>query len=73
MRILQVLPSIMRMVDDELEIDNDFCESLRVTLDNFDQATVACPIAMDILDSGLRRSTPVKDLPWRARVRFIPL
>jgi glycosyltransferase involved in cell wall biosynthesis len=73
MIILQVLPSIMRLADGELQIDNDFCESLRVALESFDRVVVACPVAKEVLDSGLIRSTPLKDLPWRSRVRFIPL
>lgn len=73
MNILQVLPSVMTLSEGELQIDDDFCESLRVTLNSFERATVACPVTEDILDSGLRRTTPIRDLPWHERVRFISL
>jgi glycosyltransferase involved in cell wall biosynthesis len=72
-RLLEVLPSVIRATNDELEIDVDFCENLRLYLDNFDHVTVACPVTTDIRDSGLRRCRPVKDLPWRDRVQFISL
>jgi glycosyltransferase involved in cell wall biosynthesis len=72
-RLLQVLPSVISEVDNELEIEVDFCEGLRLCLDNFDQVTVACPVTTEILDSGLRRSRRVRDLPWQNRIKIIPL
>jgi colanic acid/amylovoran biosynthesis glycosyltransferase len=72
-RLLQVLPSVISVVDNELEIEVDFCEGLRLCLDNFDQVTVACPVTTEILDSGLRRSRRVRDLPWQNRIKIIPL
>jgi glycosyltransferase involved in cell wall biosynthesis len=72
-RLLQVLPSIITKVDNELEIDVDFCEGLRLYLDNFDQVSVACPVTTDLLDSGLRRCRRVRDLPWQNRIKIIPL
>ncbi len=72
-RLLQVLPSVIRKVDNDLEIEVDFCEGLRLYLDNFDRVSVACPITTEIRDSGLRRCRRVKDLPWQDRVKFIPL
>jgi glycosyltransferase involved in cell wall biosynthesis len=72
-RLLQVLPSVIRRVENELEMDFDFSESLRLCLNNFDRVTVACPITMEFQDSGLRRCLRVKDLPWGNRIRVIPL
>jgi glycosyltransferase involved in cell wall biosynthesis len=72
-RLLQVLPSVISEVDNELEIEVDFCEGLRLCLDNFDHVTVACPVTTKILDSGLRRSRLIRDLPWQTRIKIIPL
>ena len=63
----------MRKVGNELEIEVDFCESLRLYLDHFDRVCVACPIATETRDSGLRRCRRVKDLPWQNRINLIPL
>jgi glycosyltransferase involved in cell wall biosynthesis len=71
--LLQVLPSIIRTVDSDLEIDADFCESLRLYLENFDRVIIACPITTEITDSGLRRCRPVRELPWQSRMKIIPL
>jgi glycosyltransferase involved in cell wall biosynthesis len=72
-RLLMVLPSVIRKVESELEIDIDFSESLRLYLDSFDSVTVACPVTTEFQDSGLRRCRRIKDLPWGNRVEFIPL
>jgi glycosyltransferase involved in cell wall biosynthesis len=72
-KLLQVLPSIVRVADNELEIEADFCESLRLYLENFDKVTVACPVTRDIGDSGLRRCRPLRDLPYRSKIKFISL
>jgi glycosyltransferase involved in cell wall biosynthesis len=72
-RLLQVLPSVMKNVDNELEIEVDCYESIRLYLDNFDLLSVACPVTTDTRDKGLRRCRRVKDLPWENRLRFIPL
>src|SRR4029077_6955198 len=72
-RLLQVLPSVISEVGNELEIDFDYSEGLRLCLDNFDRVTVACPVTTEILDSGLRRSRRVRDLPWQNRIRIVPL
>jgi glycosyltransferase involved in cell wall biosynthesis len=73
LRLFQVLPSIAKNVDNELEIEVDYCENLRLYLENFDRVIVACPITTDARDSGLRRCRRVKDLAWQDRVRFIQL
>ncbi len=72
-RLLQVVPSIIRKIDDGLEVDVDFCEYVATCLDNFDHVTIACPIITELADSGLRRCTRIEDLPWKNRVRFVPL
>lgn len=72
-RLLQVLPSVISEVDNELEMEVDFCEGLRLCLDNFDQVSIACPVTTAILDSGLRRTRRVRDLPWQSRVKIVPL
>jgi glycosyltransferase involved in cell wall biosynthesis len=71
--LFQVLPSIIRKIDGDLEIEVDFGESLRLYLENFDRVSVACVVTTETTDSGLRRCRRVTDLPWRDRVRFIPL
>jgi glycosyltransferase involved in cell wall biosynthesis len=71
-RLFQVLPSVMKRVGDDLEIDFDFSESLRLYMTSFDSVTVACPVSTD-QDSGLRRCRYAKDLPWGDMVRFLPL
>lgn len=72
-RLFQVLPSVARKIHSETEIEADFCESLRLYLDNFDSVTIACPVTTEIVDSGLRRCRRVDELPWRERFRLIPL
>ncbi len=66
-RLLQVLPSVVTSVHNELAIEVDCCESIRLYLDNFDQVTVACPVTTETSNSGLRRCRPVTDLPWQDR------
>jgi glycosyltransferase involved in cell wall biosynthesis len=72
-QLLLVLPSVIRKVEGELEIDVDFSESVRLYLDSFDRVCIACPVTTELRDSGLRRSRRVKDLQWGNRVEFIPL
>jgi hypothetical protein len=40
-RLLLVLPSVIRKVDEELEIEVDFSESARLRLDRFDSMSRA--------------------------------
>jgi glycosyltransferase involved in cell wall biosynthesis len=72
-RLLQVLPSVMTVVNRELELEEDFCEGLRLCLDNFDEVRVVCPVTTDLTNSGLRRSRRIKDLPEQHRMKFIVL
>jgi glycosyltransferase involved in cell wall biosynthesis len=72
-RLLEVLPSVIRKVGDELELDADFCETLELCLEHFDQVSVACPITTNINDAGLRLCRRFKDLPWRDRIKLIQL
>jgi glycosyltransferase involved in cell wall biosynthesis len=72
-KLLQVYPSVIRETNGELEIDFDFCESVRIYLENFEQVSVACPIGSAIGDLALKRCRPVKELPWQDRIRLIPL
>lgn len=72
-RLLQVLPSVVAEVDGEPAIEFDFCESLRLYLENFHQVIVACPVTKGAADSNLWRSRRVKDLPWRDRIKLIRL
>jgi glycosyltransferase involved in cell wall biosynthesis len=72
-QLLIVLPSIIRKIECELEIEFDFCESLRLYLDNFDRVIIACPLSKKTDGSDFNRWRRVKDLPWRNRVHFIPL
>jgi glycosyltransferase involved in cell wall biosynthesis len=72
-RLLQVLPSVVTLVNGELELEIDFCEGLRLCLDNFDEVCVACPVTTDVRNSGLRRSLRLKDLPFRQRVNLLTL
>jgi glycosyltransferase involved in cell wall biosynthesis len=72
-RLLEVLPSVARKVDGELELDVDFCETLELCLEHFDHVSVACPVTKDNKDSGLRLCRRVKDLPWRDRIKLFQL
>jgi glycosyltransferase involved in cell wall biosynthesis len=73
-QMFQVLPSIMKRIDNELALDVDFCEALQAYMEHFDSVSIACPIAVDTADSGLGRCRLVKDLPWKEdRLRLIPL
>ena len=74
MQILQVLPSVMRSVRGELEIDVDFARAVHVYMANFETMTVACPVTMRARDSGLERCIPFKELPWVPdRLKFVQL
>src|SRR5690348_5119420 len=70
--LLQVLPSVAVEIDGTLKIDADFFESVMVTLERFDHVSVACPVTMQIGDTGLRRSIPIEELP-AGRVSLIRL
>ncbi|WP_426609732.1 glycosyltransferase [Bradyrhizobium sp. McL0616] len=72
-RLLQVLPSVMTLVDGELELEADFCEGTRLCLDNFEEVCVACPVTTDVRNSGLRRSCRIKDLPFQNRMKVVAL
>jgi glycosyltransferase involved in cell wall biosynthesis len=72
-RLLEVLPSVIRKVENELEVEVDCFESLKVCLEHFEEVTVACPVTAESPDSGLRRCLRVKDLKWGKRVKFLPL
>ena len=74
MQMFQVLPSVLRSTGNELEIDVDFAEAIKVYLEHFDSVSIACPVTTKIEDSGLERCRPVKDLPWNEdRLKLIPL
>ena len=74
MRILQVLPSVLRSVDGQLEVDLDFAQVVHAYMANFEAVTVACPITMQVKGSGLERCIPIKELPYGPdRLKFIPL
>src|SRR6202023_3526818 len=73
-QMFQVLPSIMRKIDNEFAIDVDFCEALQAYMEHFDGVSIACPIAKDTADSGLGRCRLIKELPWKEdRLKLIPL
>jgi glycosyltransferase involved in cell wall biosynthesis len=74
MHIFQVLPTVLRRVGDQLEVDVDFVESVRVYMENFESISIACPVTTTVKDSGLERCRPINELPWApGRVEFIPL
>lgn len=72
-RLLMVLPSVVRQIDGELEIEVDFCEDLRLYLENFTSVTLACPVITELEDSGLRRCRPIRDLVSADRLKVIRL
>jgi glycosyltransferase involved in cell wall biosynthesis len=72
-RLLMVLPSVVRQVDGELEVEVDFCEDLRLYLESFTYVTLACPVITELKDSGLRRCRPIRELPWADRLKVIRL
>ena len=72
-RLLEVLPSVIRRVDGELELDVDFCATLQVCLEHFEDVSVACPVTTNLKDSGLRLCRPLKELSWRDRIRVVEL
>ena len=74
MQLFQVLPSVLRRVNNELAVDVDFAEALRAYLEYFESVCVACPISTAVTDSGLDRYRLVKDLAWKEdRLKFIVL
>jgi glycosyltransferase involved in cell wall biosynthesis len=74
MHMFQVLPSIMKSINNRLALDVDFCEALQAYMEYFDSISIACPVGKDTADSGLGRCHLVKDLPWKEdRLKLIPL
>ncbi len=75
MRLLQVLPSVIRRGEDgALEVDTDFIEAQRVYLEHFDSIVVACPISAPSKSSGVVNCRPIATLPWSEdRLKFLPL
>jgi glycosyltransferase involved in cell wall biosynthesis len=72
-RLLFVLPSIIRMERTGLAVDADFAEGIKEYLRYYDELRIACPVTVDVKDSGLRRAIPVQDLPDQFRVKIISL
>jgi glycosyltransferase involved in cell wall biosynthesis len=68
-----VLPSVVRQLDGEIEIEVDFCEDLRLYFENFTCVTLACPVTTELGDSGWRRCRRIRDLPWADRLKVICL
>ena len=75
MQVFQVVPPVVRNAGNGFEIDQDFANSLKVYLDNFESFAVACPVrTSDIKGSGLEQCVPIANLPWGPeRFKFIPL
>jgi glycosyltransferase involved in cell wall biosynthesis len=71
--LLLVLPSVLSRTDRGMEIDADLTEGIRLYLENFDEVKIACPVTVDLKDSGLRRTIFVGDLPNKHRLKFLPL
>jgi glycosyltransferase involved in cell wall biosynthesis len=71
--LLLVLPSVLSRTDRGLEIDADLTEGIRLYLENLDELRIACPVTVDLKDSGLRRTIPIEDLPNKDRLKFSPL
>jgi colanic acid/amylovoran biosynthesis glycosyltransferase len=73
MRVFQVLPSVIRRIGGELQIDVDFYEALEVYLEHFEVVTVACPISTSSeYGTGLERCRGIEKLD-RSRLRIIGL
>ena len=73
MRLLQVLPSVLRRSGDEVGIDVDFSVALHIYLENFDTVAVACPVTeSSSSDAGLDRCVPLSNFPI-GRVQIIEL
>ena len=64
---------MVRRVDGRLEIESDFCESLRLYVEHFDRVTIACPVKETLGDIGLLRCRPLQDLPFAGKIRIVPL
>lgn len=71
--LLLVLPSVLSRTARGLEVDVDLAEGIRLYLESFDEVTVACPVTVNVLDSGLKRTLPVDELPSKHRVKYLPL
>lgn len=71
--LLQVLPSVIKDTNGELEIEYDSSESLRLYLDHFEKVTIACPVRTQRDDAELQRGRSLANLPWEDRVRIVRL
>lgn len=71
--LLLVLPTVFSRTRRGIEIDADLAEGVRLYLENFNEVTIACPVTVNVLDSGLKRTIPVDDLPGKHRLKFLQL
>jgi glycosyltransferase involved in cell wall biosynthesis len=74
MQVFQVLPSVVRRIDGQLQIDVDFYEALEVYLQHFESVCIACPISTSSeYGTGLERCRAIDHLdPNRFRIIELP-
>jgi glycosyltransferase involved in cell wall biosynthesis len=70
--MLMVIPSTVRMVNETLEVENDYANNLSAYLANFDHVTFACPVSPDG-GHGILKSRPITSLPNADRLTYIRL
>jgi glycosyltransferase involved in cell wall biosynthesis len=71
-KLLMVIPSTVRLVDGNYEIESDYINNLRAYLRNFDHVTFACPVAPGT-DHHIIRSQPIAQIQDRDGLTYIPL
>lgn len=71
-KLLQVIPSTVRLVDGNYEVEGDYANNLRAYLKNFDHVTFACPAAPAGMP-GILRSQPISQMQDSDRLTYVPL
>lgn len=70
--LLMVVPSNVRLVEGEIQVDSDYANNLRAYLRAFSKVTFACPI-FTTKTVSIVRSVPMNQIEGHERLVFLPL
>ena len=72
-KLLMVIPSTVRLVKGNYEVESDYVNNLRAYLQNFSHVTFACPVSPTSKAGGILRSCPIAEIEGSKRLTYIPL
>lgn len=72
-KLLMVIPSTVRLVKGNYEVESDYGNNLRAYLQNFSHVTFACPVSPTSKAGGILRSCPIAEIEGNERLTYIPL